>query len=337
MQHRTDAYASETATGMVCKKTVGHYWVNAEGGMVVCTISTLLRKQLIYPIADPTSIRPHVVEVRDIQQVDPVAIGDIVTFVDAGDGTGLITGVLPRKSKLVRRAAGPRPLEQVIVANVDQIIAMVAAAQPQPRWEGLDRYLAAAEWLGVQALICITKMDLAGAATLAAEIANYRRIGYPVLLTSMRTGQGIDTVREALADRVSVLVGPSGVGKTSLLNTVQPGLGQRVNEVSSHNQKGKHTTTHLELFPLEWGGSLVDTPGMREFGLWDVEDAELATAFPEMRPYVGACRFGVDCTHTHEPACAIRGAVSARQISERRYQSYLRMQPTGGAPSKRHR
>ncbi|MDB5074869.1 MAG: Small ribosomal subunit biosis GTPase RsgA [Chloroflexi bacterium] len=313
------------ATGMVCKKTVGRYWVNTGGRIVECAISSLLRKQLIYPIADPTSMRRRVMEVKDIRQVDPVAIGDIVRFVDAGEGEGLITEVLPRKNKLVRRAAGPKPLEQVIVANVDQIITIVAAANPMPKWEVLDRFLAASEWLGVPAVVCLTKLDLGSSDALMAEVETYRQAGYRVLLTSVVSGEGIHEFKSILTDKVSVLVGPSGVGKTSLLNTVQPGLGQRVSEVSASTNKGRHTTTHLELFPLDWGGSLIDTPGMREFGLWDVKDAELATTFAEMRPLVGRCQFGLNCRHLQEPGCAIKQAVASGRVSERRYESYLKL------------
>ena len=326
------------ATGMVCKKTTGHYAVRANDGKEsICTISSMLRKRLIYPVADPTSFRRRVIDVRQIEQIDPVAIGDEVRFMDAGNGTGMIVEVLPRRSKLVRKAAGPRPLEQVIVANVDQVVVLVAATNPEPKWEVVDRFLAAAEWLGLPALICITKQDLVQPDRHAEEIRTYRAIGYPVLLTSVVTGAGISGIKEALAGRLSALVGPSGVGKTSLLNSVQPELGLRVGEVSRATNKGKHTTTHLELFMLDAGGCLVDTPGMREFGLWDVEGAELAMAFPELRPCVGRCQFGLDCSHTHEPGCAIKAAVAAGHVSERRYRSYLRMQPTGGVPSKRHR
>jgi ribosome biogenesis GTPase len=312
-------------TGMVHKKTVGRYWVHTGGRVVECAISNMLRKQLVYPIADPTSMRRRVMEVKDIKQVDPVAIGDVVRFVDAGDDEGLITEVLPRRSKLVRRAAGNKPLEQVIVANVDQIMPIVSCANPTPNWEVLDRFLAAAEWLGVPAIICLTKLDLGATPELFAEVENYRRVGYRVLLTSTVNGEGIAQFKQTLAERVSVLVGPSGVGKTSLLNSIQPNLGLKVSAVSQSTNKGKHTTTHLEMFPLEIGGSLIDTPGMREFGLWDVKDAELANAFPEMRPLVGQCQFGMNCRHLREPGCAIRAAVNRGEVGERRYQSYLKL------------
>ncbi|HWE64125.1 MAG TPA: ribosome small subunit-dependent GTPase A [Chloroflexota bacterium] len=310
---------------MVVRKSTGQYWVAFGGTPVPCSLSSRLRKQLIYPIADPTSLRHRVKAVKAIAQVDPVAIGDRVRFVDAGDGSGMIVEVLPRKNKLVRRAAGARPLEQVIVANVDQVIAIMAAAYPAPKWELLDRYLSAAADLDLPALILITKMDLIDASAVQQEIESYRRIGYPVLLTSALTGAGIDQLQQALAGRLSVLIGLSGVGKTTLLNTIQPELGRRVGEISQATNKGKHTTTNLEMFPLDGGGHLVDTPGMREFGLWDLQDDDLAGSFLEMRPYLGQCRFGASCTHLHEPGCAIKEAVAAGHIAARRYQSYLRM------------
>lgn len=311
--------------GMVFKKSLAHYFVNLDNQMVDCSLSSKLRKELIYPIADPASIRPHVVAVEDIRMVDPVAIGDLVRFVDNSDGTGMIVEVLPRKSKLVRRAAGSKPLEQVIVANVDQVVAIVAAAKPTPKWDLLDRYLVAAESLGLSARICITKLDLVAPDQLAEEVQTYQQIGYPVMLTSTVTGAGVEAFKQALKGRISVFAGKSGVGKTSLLNTIQPGLGLRVNEVSQHTGKGKHTTSHLEMFGLDGGGGVIDTPGMREFGLWNVTSADLASLFPEMRPYAGTCRFGVSCSHVHEPNCAIKEAVAAGKITPRRYQSYLKI------------
>jgi ribosome biogenesis GTPase len=307
-----------------------------DGALVACAISSLLRKRLIFPIADPTSLRRRVMEVKDIQQVDPVAIGDRVRFAPAGAGEGLITEVLPRRSKLVRRAAGFKPLEQVVVANVDRMVAIVSAARPAPNWELLDRQLVAAERLDLPALIVITKLDLVTPESLATEVEDFRRIGYPVLLTSVVNGEGVPAFAAALAGRLSVLVGLSGVGKTSLLNAIEPGLGLRVGEVSQATNKGKHTTTHVELFPLTGGGSLVDTPGMREFGLWDARDADLATAFPEMRDHVGRCRYGRTCRHTHEHGCAILAALARGEVSERRYHSYLRMQGHGGSSMQHH-
>ncbi len=325
--------------GTVYKKTIGSYTVHAGGRIVTCGLSSRLRKEFSYPTADPHSLRRVVKKVKEIEHVDPIAIGDFVHYVEAPDNTGLIVEVLPRRNRFARKTAVPMPgahaFEQVIVANVDQVVPVFAAANPAPRWNMLDRYLVAAESLHLPVHICITKLDLvqdeSGVldAEIAAEVANYRRIGYPVSLVSSYTGAGLEELKEALNGRISVFVGKSGVGKTSLLNTLQPGLGLRVKEVSQVTGKGRHTTSHLEMFPLALGGNdggaIVDTPGTREFGLWDVEQDDLALFFPEMRPLVGRCRFGLDCRHDEEPGCAVRKAVVAGQISPRRYQSYMRL------------
>jgi ribosome biogenesis GTPase len=322
-------------TGTVYKKAIGHYFVwpagaSGTGASVTCSISTKLRRQLLYPIADPNSIRPHVVGVRDIDVLDPVAVGDAVAYIDAQDGSGLIVEVLPRRNKLIRRSAvpmpGAHPFEQVIVANVDQVIAVMAAAKPLPKWNLLDRYLASAESQGLPALICLTKTDLVeGDSELLAELETYRRIGYPVFQTSALSGAGLAELREAIQGRISVLVGKSGVGKSTLLNSLQPGLGLRVKAVNATTGKGKHTTANLELVPLAEGGGVVDTPGMREFGLYAVAADELALLFPELRPLVGRCKFGLDCGHRTEPGCAIRQAAAAGKVSQRRYASYLKL------------
>jgi len=316
---------TSTLQGRVFKKSVGTYFVQVDGRTVVCSISNRLRKQLVYPLADPSSRRRSVDAVKGIRMVDPVAIGDIVAFVPAGDGSGVIKEVLPRTKKFSRRAAGDRPIEQVVVANVDRIITVIAAAHPAPKWNLLDRYLADAESAELDAVICITKMDLAEADRLNRELGVFEKIGYTVLRTCALTGEGMDEFKELLRGNVSVLVGKSGVGKTTLLNAVQPELGLRVKEVSTSTDKGKHTTSHLEMFALDFGGSVIDTPGMREFGLYGDSGVELASLFREMRPYLGQCRFGASCSHTHEPDCAIKEAVEAGDISERRYKSFVRM------------
>lgn len=317
-------------TGIVYRKSTGTYLVNVEGQTVVCSLSSKLRKLLIWPTADRSSV-PHqkVQEVREIGAVDPVAVGDLVGFVEAGDGAGMITEVYERRSALTRRAPGRQPLEQVIVANVDQVIAVFAAAQPYPNWHLLDRYLASAEANEVPAVVCITKIDLVRGRRAEKEIMQeveiYREIGCPVLLTSTTSGEGLDAFREQVSGRVSALVGKSGVGKTSLLNAVEPGLGLRVNAVNVNLDKGRHTTTHLEMFPLAAGGAVIDTPGMKQFGLWKVEPEEVALLFAEMRPYVGTCKFGLKCTHVREPGCAILKAVAAGEISARRHESYVHL------------
>jgi ribosome biogenesis GTPase len=345
----------ERLSGLVFRKSQGWYGVDHNGLTIDCELSTTLRKQLLYrttagcthPATDPqgcSKCRPvggdghrSVRDVAEISAVDPVAVGDIVRFARRNDGGGIITEVLPRRNTLVRRAAGEKRLKQVIAANVDQVLAVVAAMRPAPSWELLDRYLAAAEEAELPALVVITKTDLVDVDDLAIELEAYRRIGYPTVLTSSATGRGIGELRSALAGKVSLVAGKSGVGKTSLLNAVQPDLGLRVGTVSESGRqagKGKHTTSHVEMFGLTGGGAIVDTPGMREFGLWDVSSKrqkqehlalDLAELFPDLRPHLGHCRFGLDCSHDHEPGCAVKLAVERGEIHDRRYRSYLRL------------
>ena len=318
-------------TGVVFRKTLGHYTVRAGGRDIDCELPSLLRKQLIYPTADPTSLRRIVQEVREIEHVDPIAIGDRVHFnlVDEGKSRGMITEILPRLSKLSRPATvpGQRVFEQVIVANADLVLPVFAVADPTPKWGLLDRYLVSAESSELPVLIVITKLDLAWKnKKLEQDIDVYRRAGYPIQMVSADTGKGIGELKQSLRGHTSVLVGKSGVGKTSLLNAIQPELGLRVKAVSQGDQgKGRHTTTHLEMFDLDIGGTLVDTPGIREFGLWEVEGEELAYLFPEMAGYVGQCKFGLSCRHDREPDCAIRKAVTSGEISPHRYKSYMNL------------
>lgn len=312
--------------GQVFKKALGHYYVNTGHQTVVCSLSSKLRKDLVYPTADRSSVGHRRVQaVRGLAVLDPVAIGDRVEYIDAPHGAGMITNVLPRSNRFVRPAAGTQEIEQVIAANIDQLIPMLAVARPEPTWGLLDRYLAIAEAEDLPVLICITKIDLVEPGMIDAAAEVYRRIGYPVILTSVRSGIGIDDLEAALHDRLSVFVGKSGVGKTSLLNTIQPGLGLRVSEISDSTGKGKHTTTHLEMFDLDGGGQVIDTPGVKELSMASLVEYDLAYLFREMRPYLGQCQFGATCTHSHEPGCAIKAAVTAGDIAGRRYQSYLRM------------
>jgi ribosome biogenesis GTPase len=319
----------ENDIGVVFRKTLGHYTVHTDGREIDCVLSSLLHKQLIFPTADPTSLRRAVQDVRELDHVDPVAIGDRVRYVDAGDGRGMITEILPRASKLSRPAPvpGQRVFEQVIVSNADLILPVFSAANPTPKWGLLDRYLVSAEAAELPSVIVINKLDLAWKnPSLNEEIEIYRHIGYPVLLVSAVTGEGMEDLKHTLQGKLSVMLGKSGVGKTSLLNAIQPGLGLRVKAVSNGEVgKGRHTTTHLEMFELDFGGILMDTPGMREFGLWGITGDELAYLFPEMADYVGQCKFGLSCHHDREPGCAIRKAVMAGAISPYRYQSYMHM------------
>ena len=223
----------------------------------------------------------------------------------------------------------------MIAANIDQIVAVMSLSQPGPRWNLLDRYLATAEALEIKALICLNKADTAqderselDESTLN-EIETYRRVGYRVLLTSASTGQGLPELKQALDGQVSVLLGKSGAGKSSLLNALLPSLNLRVGAVNRATGKGRHTTSGAEMHACGRGGWLVDTAGTREFGLWDVDSDNLAWFFPEMRPWLGQCRYGMDCRHDEEPGCAVRQAVMDGHISPRRYFSMMKLKAEG--------
>ena len=315
--------SNENGYGVVFRKSLGHYTVRTNGQEINCELLSRLHKQLIYPTADPTSLRHRVQAVREIDHIDPIAIGDQVRFLDAGQGRGIITEILPRRSRLSRPmpVPGQRVFEQVIVSNADQVLPVFSAASPTPKWGLLDRYLVTAEAAGLLSQIIITKMDLADKNdSLEKDLDIYRRIGYPIHLVCSSTGDGLEELKQALRGRMSVLIGKSGVGKTSLMNALQPGLGLRVKEVGQGDVgKGRHTTSHLQMFELDFGGTLVDTPGMREFGLWNIPSEDLASLYPEMALYVGQCKFGLSCQHDREPGCAIRKAVMVGDISPYRY------------------
>lgn len=318
---------NENGLGVVFRKSLGHYTVHTNNQEIDCELSSRLHKELIYYTS--ASLKHKVQTVREVDHADPIAVGDQVRFLDAGPGRGLITEILPRRSRLSRPlpVPGQRVFEQVIVSNADQVLAVFAAANPTPKWGLLDRYLVTAEAAGLPSRIIITKMDLAHKNdSLESGLEIYRRIGYPIHLVCSDTGEGIEELKQALRENMSVLIGKSGVGKTSLMNAIQPGLGLRVKAVSQGDiGKGRHTTTHLQMFELDFGGRLVDTPGMREFGLWDITPDDLASLFPEMEQYIGQCKFGLSCHHNNEPGCAIRKAVVSEQISPYRYQSYLHL------------
>lgn len=250
-----------------------------------------------------------------------VAAGDIVNFRPEGASQGIILGIEPRSGVLSRTSKGRK---QVLVANIDQIIIVTSANQPALKPHLVDRFLVTAEHAGLEAIICINKADLIDPTELQPLIGVYAQLGYRVLLTSAAKGWNIEWLRSIVSGRQSVVTGQSGVGKSSLLNSIQDGLGLRVNAVSTDNNKGKHTTTTAELIPLANGGTIVDTPGIRTLELWDVSAAEIGGYFRDLRPYVNHCRFP-DCTHIHEVDCAVRDAVADGRIDPRRYDSYVHL------------
>lgn len=251
-----------------------------------------------------------------------LAPGDRV-LVEFEEDEAVVRGVAPRRTRLSRYAGEHGPLqEQVIAANVDVLVIAASAAKPPFRPGLVDRYLIAAQVGGVQPVLCVNKMDLAD--TEPDEVALYRELGIPVCLTSCETGAGIDALRPMLANRVSVLAGHSGVGKTSLLHALDPDISVHTAEVSEATERGRHTTSAAKLYLLESDTWIIDTPGIRALGLWRVSPEEVEYYFPELAEFARACKFR-NCTHTHEPACAVREGVEAGEISKGRYESYLRI------------
>ncbi|MFQ5924181.1 MAG: ribosome small subunit-dependent GTPase A, partial [Anaerolineales bacterium] len=216
-----------------------------------------------------------------------------------------------------------REAEQVLIANPDQAVFVFSCADPDPNFRLMDRLLVMAESEAIPSLICANKVDLVKPKSAKEEFGEYSDMGYPVLYTSALKGKGVKTLRKRLKDKISVFAGPSGVGKSTLLNALQPGLGLHTEQVSDIGL-GVHTTVLRELLPLDSGGYVADTPGLRAFALWDIEPEELDGYMPDLAALVDQCEFN-DCTHIHEPGCAVMAAVEAGQISPERYDSYLRM------------
>jgi ribosome biogenesis GTPase len=253
-----------------------------------------------------------------------VAAGDRVVFRpvnDAESREGVIERVEPRHGCICREVRGR---QQLLVANIDQLAIVTSVAEPHLKPNLIDRLLIEAEKAGVRPLICINKIDLADSADLQPFVGVYSQMGYEVLLVSAKTGFGIERFRRAIQGRANVVAGQSGVGKSSLLNDIDPSFHLHVQAVSEDNEKGKHTTTTARLLRLAGGGYIVDTPGIRQFRLWDVSREEVAGYFRDLRPYVNLCHFP-DCTHTHEDDCAVKDAVADGQLDERRYESYCHL------------
>jgi ribosome biogenesis GTPase len=275
------------------------------------------------------ALRGRVKHASDIK----LAVGDEV-ILEQEDGSGwAITEVLERRSQLSRRSPGRARTERVIAANVDQVVVVFALRQPEPHVAMLDRFLVVAEANALTSHVVVNKLDLADEAEARTLFGPYEKIGYALHLTSCRTQRGLDELRDRLLGRTSAITGPSGVGKSSLLNALYPGLGLRVGEISASVNKGRHTTVGSFLHPLPDGGFVVDTPGLREIGLWGVPSRGLDECFPELRALKDECRFR-DCSHLIEPDCAVRAALAAGEIDESRYASYSKLLEEAAATEK---
>ncbi|MBI1246379.1 ribosome small subunit-dependent GTPase A [bacterium] len=270
----------------------------------------------IYQCATRRLLKTMSTDVRHV-----VAAGDHVWFRPSGDTEGIIESVDPRYGVLSRTSRGR---QHIIVANVDQLIIVGSAAEPGLKPNLIDRYLITAESARIRPIICINKVDLIDPAELQSIVGVYGSIGYEVHLVSAKESIGIDRLRATLVGKDTVLSGQSGVGKSSLLNAIEPGLNLRVRAVSRDNDKGKHTTTTATLIPLATQGHVIDTPGIRQFQLWDIIPEEVAGLFRDIRPFINHCRFP-NCTHTHESNCAVKDAVADGILDTRRYESYCQI------------
>jgi ribosome biogenesis GTPase len=289
--------------GLIIKAQSGFFTVETSQGLVICQLRGKLKQGKAVG--------------------DLASIGDKVSVTVLADGSGVIEEVEERKRAIVR--LDPRPqgdYQQVLLANPDQAVFVFACAHPNPKLKMLDRFLVIAEKQNIPAVILANKIDLVADAKRIFGL--YETIGYCVLYTSTKTSAGIAELKAILKGKINAFAGPSGVGKSSLLNVLQPGLGLAVNEISKALNKGKHTTVTRELFPLEAGGYVADTPGWKSLALWDTEPEEIDGYFPELRELVQHCQFS-DCTHTHEPGCAVRRALDEGKIHPERYESYLRL------------
>ena len=267
------------------------------------------------------------VRLKASEITNPVAVGDRVRYAVDEDGAATITEILPRRNYIIRRSTNLSRQAHIIAANLDRAWLIVSLYFPEVKLPLLDRILVTCELYGIPATIVLSKTDLYRAEA-PEEIEHFRAIyegaGYPVIETSVLTGEGIDTIREACQGRVNLFSGESGVGKSSLIRALDPGLTPKVGDISTVHLQGKHTTSLYELYPLASGGYVIDSPGIRGFGLVDVEKEEIARYFPEMLRVADDCRF-IPCTHTHEPGCAVKAAVDEGSIAPERYRSYLGM------------
>jgi len=291
--------------GMVIENRGAHFEVLVDGHVVRCLLRGRLKKDKQRSVA-------------------PVAAGDRVKIALLEPGRGVIEEVLPRESGFSRTAAGSVPLQQTFVANVDQAVIVFAAAEPRADFFLLDRFLVAALAGELEPLVCINKTDLVDGEPLHARFAVYRQCGFRVLFTSAESGEGIEELKTAMKDRRSVFCGPSGVGKSSLINALAPGLHLKTAEIGDVTHKGRHTTTSVQLLELPFGGWVADTAGLRQLSFWEVSPEHVAAAFPDIARLANQCKFS-NCTHRSERGCAVQAAVRSGAVEGRRVQSWRQM------------
>lgn len=294
--------------GLVIKNTGSWYVVKTdEGAEINCKIKGNFR-------------------LKGIRTTNPIAVGDLVTILPNADGTAFITGIDTRKNYIIRRSSNLSKEAHIIAANVDQALLIVTLAHPVTSTTFVDRFLATAEAYRIPAVIVVNKIDLLSEDEdkeyLEAWCYLYRSIGYEVLEVSAETGEGLEKLNALLNGKITLLSGNSGVGKSTIINRIMPELNLRTAEISTTHDTGMHTTTFSEMFPLPHGGYLIDTPGVKGFGTIDFDRHEVAHFFPEIFEIAQDCRFG-NCTHTHEPGCAVLDALKEARISQSRYNSYL--------------
>lgn len=292
-------------TATVVRATGSWYDVLHDGETVRCRIRGRLR-------------------LKGVRSTNPVVVGDEVACEADEGGDYVIADILPRRNYVIRRASNLSKESHIIAANVDQALLMASLRSPETPTEFVDRFLVTCEAYKVPVTILLSKLDLQDAEAVAEFRAVYEGAGYRVLEVSVREGRGVEEVRELLAGRTTLVSGNSGVGKSTLIQTIDPSLDIRTGEISESHHKGRHTTTFSTMYPLAGGGAVIDTPGIKGFGLIDIDEAELWHYFPEMMRVAPACRF-YNCTHTHEPGCAVTEAVKAGEIAWPRYESYLKI------------